>query len=491
MVEIYQKMALELPAHEFDLIDITVRMFAEPVLGLNAALAKRELKREIAERKAAIAASGALALAQEFKIAVKPKKKGEAVTDEMVLSSNKIFPEILRGLWIEPPRKPKKGKNAKPGDMTYALSKADEEFTDLIAHPDARVVAAVRGRLAAKSTIGETRAARLLRSGANGMRLPVYLNYCGAHTTRWSGGDKLNYQNLKKKGEIRKAIKAPPGYQLVVIDSSTIEVRVLAWLAGEEWLLEAFRQGADPYCLFGADVYGRPITKADKLERFVSKTCVLGLGFQMGGPKLQVSILAQSINQGLDPVRLDLSVCYGLVEKYRGKNKKIKELWEFIHNVVISDVAMEKVGVVREYKGVEYGREFVRLKGHLALHYPEAQARVVKGRKHPLFKDGDTAVKVDEASYRTPMGRSKLYGGMMTENIVQYLARQVVAEQMLEIAKRYRIVMMTHDEVVFLAPTKQAQAALDWGLKIMKTAPKWAPDMPVSAEGGYDSVYSK
>lgn len=498
----YQIMVAKIPADEMDVIHHTVQMFAAPVLRLDMKLAKQELAREIKEREEAISTSGAAAtyrpegpqVKRVLKSGVKVMEK--PVSDEDVLSSNKMFPEALRAVGVEPPMKISKTTH-KP---TYALAKADEEFTDLIAHPDPRVVALVKGRLAAKSTIGETRAARLITSGSGGKRLPVYLNYCGAHTTRWSGGDKLNYQNLKKKGELRKAIMAPPGFVIVDIDSKTIEARVLAWLADEAWLLEAFRQGHDPYVLFAEDIYGRKIDpRIDKLERFISKSCVLGLGYQMGGPKLQVSILAGSIAQGLAPVRLDLDMCYGLVNKYRAKNRKIKELWEFMHTEVVPELA--EGHKPREYKGILYGKEFVQLKGHLALHYPEAAVKWVGGKKNAprsgwvraRLKKGETqrTARVDEGSYRTPLGRSKLYGGLMTENWVQYLARMVVSEQMLKIADKYRVVMTNHDAVVFLAPEKSAQKALDWGMQIMKTSPAWAPDLPIDAEGGFDKVYSK
>lgn len=486
MVEVFEKMVSAVPDKEMRLIDLTVRMFVEPTLRLNERLAKQELKREVAERKLAIKGSNALAIAKEFGIEVKPKKKGEKVADEQVLASNVTFPKLLRALGVEPPMKVSKYN----GKDTYALSKADEEFTDLLVYPDAKVVALVRGRLAAKSTIGETRAARLLESGHDGKALPVYLNYCGAHTMRWSGGDKLNYQNFKKKGELRQAVMAPPGYQIVDIDSSTIEVRVLAWLAGEEWLLDAFRRGEDPYIIFGSEVYGFDIGPLGKksLERFVAKTCVLGLGFQMGGPKLQTSMLAQSINQGLDPVRLELPVCYGLVNKYRNKNRKIEDLWGFMQDTVLP--ALIHGDKVQTYKCLEFGREFIRLKGGLALHYPEASARHVKKMAASGWsRTAQPTEKIEDASYRTPMGRSKLYGGLLTENVVQYLARHVVAEQMLKIAERYQVVMMTHDAVGFLAPTKEAPAALAWGLEIMKTPPVWAPDLPVSAEGHFAPVY--
>jgi len=485
----YEFMVRDYPAPELELIDITVRMFADPVMRLDTKLAKSEYEREREERAELIAATKAADTAwrmAENDMLVLPKlKKGETLTDEKALSSNKVFPELLRQAGIEPPMK----TSRTTGKPTYALSKTDEEFTDLVAHPDEKVVTLVRGRLAAKSTIGETRAARLLRSGSGRKRLPVYLNYCGAHTTRWSGGDKLNYQNFKKKGDLRKAILAPAGERLVVIDSSQIEARVLAWLAEEEWVLEAFREKRDLYVEFASVAYGRPITKADKLERFVGKTCILGLGFQMGGPKLQKTILNQSINQGLPPVRLELNHCYTLVSAYRQKNRKIEALWDFMHNDLLPDLAFAEEGAVAgERRGISWGREWIRLPNGLYLHYPDCRVHMAKSSARGL---GRPVNVVRDASYKTIEGRTKLYGGIVTENVVQALARVVVAEQMLKIAERYRVVMMTHDEVVFTVPARQADKALEWGLEVMHTPPVWAPDLPVAAEGGHDVCYSK
>lgn len=482
----YIKMLDKFPAKELELIDLTVRMFAHPVLVLDEPLAKKELKREQDERELAITGCGALKLLQDAGISVKPKKKGDPIGDITVLSSNKLFPEALKLVGVIPPLK----KSKTTGKPTYAISKTDEAFTDLALHEDPRVVKLVRGRLAAKSTIGETRAARLLQSGSNGQHLPVYLNFAGAHTYRWSGGDKLNYQNFKKTGDLRKAIKAPKGYSLVVIDSSQIEARMTAWLAEEEWLLDVFRNKGDPYCEFATTAYGRLITKADKLERFVGKTCVLGLGFQMGGPKLQKSLITSAIMAGMPPVKLELNECYKLVKAYRDKNAKIEALWTFLNDSVLYELAnASEDEEPRIYKCITYGREYIGLPSGLKLLYPEACCDYVENNGQGL--SATKTVTCSDGKYDTLEGESKLYGGLLTENVVQALARIVVADQMLKISERYRVVMMTHDEVVFLVPTPEADYALKWGLEIMHTPPAWAPDLPVAAEGGHDVCYSK
>jgi hypothetical protein len=148
-------------------------------------------------------------------------------------------------------------------------------MTDLLEHPDERVQGVAGARLGVKSTIEETRTENLIEVAKRGA-LPVMLHYYGAHTGRFSGGDKLNLQNLPARGNntIRRALRPPPGHKMIAADSSQIEARMVAWLAGQTDLVQAFREGRDVYSEFASEVYGRPITKADKVERFVGKTCV-------------------------------------------------------------------------------------------------------------------------------------------------------------------------------------------------------------------------
>lgn len=463
--EIYQEMLKCFPKSELELIDITVRMFAAPVLRVDMSLARKELKEEQTRKQAAIDKSG---------------------MDPKDLASNRKFVEALKELEVEIPMKP---SPSVPGKVIPAVAKSDEALQALLLHPKQEVVDLVAARLAVKSTIGETRAARMIERGRGGMRLPIYLNYALAHTLRWTGGDKFNPQNFKQSakvgGKLREAILAPANHKLVVVDAAQIEARIVSWLAGAEKDLDAFRNGRDLYCEFASLAYGRQITKADKEERFVGKTCKLGLGFQMGGPKLQTTILVQSINQGLDPIRLPLEVCYRLVNIYRESTKEIPELWEYMNNVALKAMI---IGKRVEYKCVTFDKECIELPNGLKLHYPEIKGNIVKASR--MFSKKQTEI-VQDASYLSRNGRSHIYGGLLTENVVQALARIFVSDVMRAIAKEYRVVLMTHDEIVFAVPNKRAKDALAWAIKLMSTPPAWALDLPLSAEGGYDTCYSK
>lgn len=469
--EIYEIVSKDFPPTELEIIDMTIRMFTEPVLKVDLKLARQELKLEQLRKETAITASG---------------------VDIAVLSSNPKFATEL-GKHVNVPMKPSPSVKDK---FIPAIAKADDELQALRTHPNVNVVNLVEGRLAAKSVIGETRAARLITAGSRGFSLPVYYNYAMAHTLRFSGGDKLNFQNFKQQarvgGALSSAIRAPKGFKMVRFDFSQIEARLTAWLAEEQWVLDAFFDLRDLYCEFASIAYGRPITKADIAERFVGKTCILGLGFGMGGLKLQSSLLQKSVDQGLPPVRLELETCYRLVTTYRAQCQKIVALWKFLNDRGLAAMMAGPGGADKqplEYKGVKFSKYKCTLPNGLSLLYPELKGHVVGA--HPMFASAQMYETVQDASYHAADGRSKIYGGLFLENIIQALARIIMTDVMLIIGRKYRIVMMTHDEVVFLVPNKKAKDALEWALELASAPPDWAPDLPLAAEGSYSDRYSK
>ena len=190
---------------------------------------------------------------------------------------------------VEPPMKisPATGKE------TYALAKNDDEFKALAEHPDVRVQSLVAARLGAKSTLEETRTERFIAIAKRGL-MPVPLKYYAAHTGRWGGSDNLNLQNLPSRGEnggkLKKAIIAPEGYVMIDADSSQIEARVLAWLAGQDDLVKDFKNGVDVYKAMASKIYNKNVEEVTKEERFVGKTTILGAGYGMGSQKFRAQL---------------------------------------------------------------------------------------------------------------------------------------------------------------------------------------------------------
>lgn len=448
---IFWKLLPHIPDDELRLIDLTTRMFCDPVLRIDIPRVQAELEREVGGKVAALLRSGA---------------------GVESLMSNIKFEELLVAAGAIVPRK----ISPSTGAVVPAFAKSDLNFQELLRHPNPKVVALAEARLKVKSTIGETRAVRFLEAGKDGMCLPVLLNYAGAHTHRWSGGNKLNLQNLKRGGELRRSILAPKGHVIVVADSAQIEARVLAWLAQQMDIVNAFATKQDVYKLMAGIIYNKPAKDITDSERFIGKICVLGLGYGMGHVKLQ-----QTLKQGTmgPPVDISLEECQRIVNIYRGNNYAIKQLWKTMDGVI----ANMMFGVTGELGPLSYGKGYIQLPNGLFLQYYG-----LHGDVDAVYDD----LVVREATYLTRKGRSKLYGGLLTENVVQALARCIIAEQILAIHDAgYRVVTTTHDEIVAICPTKKADKCLADMLRIMSTPPEWAKGLPLAAEGGYDTSYSK
>jgi len=448
---IFWDMYPHVPDDELRLIDITMRMFCDPVLEIDIPRVKAELENELGAKAAALLRSGA------------------QVED---LMSNDKFARLLQAAGAQLPQK----ISPSTGKLTYAFAKSDLAFQDLMKNGNDKVRALCEARLKVKSTIGETRANRFLEAGRDGMKLPVMLNFSGAHTHRWSGGNKLNLQNLPRGGELRRSILAPKGHVIVVADSAQIEARVLAWLAGQTDIVNAFANKEDVYKLMASAIYGVPVDQVTKDQRFIGKIAQLGLGFSMGPQKLQ-----QTLKQGTmgPPVDISEDECRRIVGIYRQKNWKIKAFWKKMDQVITNMT----LGIESKEGPLEVGKGFIRLPNGMFLQYFGLHGTA------EITRDD---LVMTETTYLTRTGRTKLYGGLLTENVVQALSRVIIAEQMLKIHDAgYRIVTMAHDEIVIIAKKKDAKKALDFMIKTMSTPPDWAPDLPLAAEGGYAINYSK
>jgi DNA polymerase family A len=458
MIEIY-------PEDEIAIIVWTIRQFCDPVLFVDVPRAKAELEREQVRKQELIAKTG---------------------LDEDQLQSAAKFAEQLRALCIEPPMK----ISARTKLPTFAFSQQDDEFMALVTHDDQRVRELMNARLAAKSTIGETRAQRFVDIGEN--TLPVGYRYAAAHTHRWGGTNKMNLQNLEKEeldaagspvpftGELRKSILAPPGYVLVVADSKQIEARVLAWLAGQLDLLELFRTGGNPYCVLASEIYGRVVAKADINEYAVGKAGTLGLGFYMGAKRFQATLAAGILGPKM---LVSLEFSQAVVNTYRRKNDMIRRLWNDMA-VILYKMLCKKSSkdpyAGTDYKILEYDSETIWLPNGMGLHYPDLQATW-----------NDNFSRFEDYSYRSNKTFEYIHPGLLTENIVQALARIIIAEQLLRIETKYRVVMTTHDELVALAPEAEAQACSNFIVAQMSIPPAWGEGLPLGAESGWARNYSK
>ena len=466
--QLFDKLKVGFPSSELLVIDQTLRMYTDPVIELDVPLLEKHLE-EVRTRKRT--------LIQDL-----GQGMGGAQAVQDMLMSNDKFAEYLKRLGVEPPTK----TSLKTGKESWAFAKTDKGMTDMLEHVDERVQAAVSARLGVKSTLEETRTENLIGVAGRG-KLPIMLNYYGAHTGRFSGGDKLNLQNLPSRGNttIRRALKAPPGQMLISCDSSQIEARTVAWVAGQEDLLIAFRDKRDVYSEFATEVYGRAITKADKVERFVGKTCVLGLGYGMGAEKFRRTL---EIGQGGINVVIDINEAERIVRLYRQKNWKIVQFWQKCGNALKD---MLYGGENALHPQVRYDKRGIRMPNGFYVQYP-ALRETANGFMY--ISDARTYQKAikDRVLTGSPpddIAWTRIYGGKVTENIVQALAALVIREQMAAAGLHFKVAFQVHDEIIVAVPEDNAladQAKLE---ALMSVAPKWAPDLPVACESGMAANY--
>lgn len=290
---------------------------------------------------------------------------------------------------------------------------------------------------------------------------------------------------------LRLALEAPSGHRICVADSAQIEARTIVWLAGQADIVELFAKGQDVYCHMASIIYGRTITKKDKLERFIGKIAVLGLGYGMGHVKFQTTLAMGIMGP---PVELSLAECKRIVVMFRKANSKVVALWRMAEGI-LEDLVRGQIGSfsVDGHVVLEWEDNTVWLPNGMPLNYPELR-----------WNNG--------FSYLANNKRKKIYGGLLVENIVQALARIFVSDQMLDVAAYLKkltlkkgevaqVALMTHDEIVNVVPDRYAdklagpiiKGKVQKGvlLDIMRQRPSWAQGVPLDAEGGHAVRYEK
>jgi DNA polymerase I-like protein with 3'-5' exonuclease and polymerase domains len=438
------------PKQELRLIDLTLRMFTEPALELDVERLKAHMVQTQATKATLLAASG--------------------VTKEDLMSNPK-FAIALEQLGVPCPKKisPTTGKE------TYALAKSDEAFKALAEHEDPRVQALASARLGTKSTLEETRTQRFIDIAARG-KLPVPVRYYAAHTGRWGGDDKINLQNLPSRGPNGKALKkcllAPEGHTLVESDSSQIEARTLAWLAGQDDVVATFAAKGDVYKKMASAIYNVPHDEVTKEQRHVGKTTVLGAGYGMGGEKFQAALKTSGVYVELEEAKRIISV-------YREANWAIADLWKAAGTTVKYMVRGDAVSFGKEgVLGVDAHAPGIMLPNGLLIRY-DGLDEANNERGYP------------EYSYMTRNGRTRLYGGKCVENVTQALARIIIGEQMLRIGKKYRPILTVHDSIVICVPDEETDTAKAYVEECMRWTPTWAAGLPIDCEAGTGKNYGE
>jgi DNA polymerase I-like protein with 3'-5' exonuclease and polymerase domains len=450
--DIFQRMLSDgFPIKELKLIDVTLRMFTEPMLDLDGAHLRKHLQ-DVRDRKQALLDAADIA-------------------DKKDLMSNQKFADMLREFGVEPPMK----VSPTTGKETYAFAKTDEDFKALEEHEDERVQTIVAARLGNKSTLEETRTERFLQIASRGT-LPVPIRYYAAHTGRWGGSDKINLQNLPSRGanakQIKQSIVAPSGYVLIDADSAQIEARVLAWLAEQDDVVATFAANGDVYKRMASQIFDVPEGEITKEQRQIGKVVILGAGYGVGHNKLQLFLKMQA------GVEVDLDEAKRIIDIYRSTNSNISGLWRD---------AQDMLRYLVSGQSVQFGRP-----GVLTVNADEGGVRLPSGLyiRYPNLKMDRTDTGT-EFHYKVRKGRNYIYGGKVVENVTQALARCIVGEQMLKIAEKYRVVLTVHDSVVCCVRENEAEEAQAYVEQCMRWTPDWAAGLPVNCESDIGRRYGE
>lgn len=277
---------------------------------------------------------------------------------------------------------------------------------------------------------------------------------------------------------IRTAFIPSEGCRFVVSDFSAIEARVVAWLAGEEWVLEAFRNGEDIYCKTASMMYHVPVVKHGENGhlRQKGKVAVLACGYQGG-----VGAMKAMDKDGTIPEEELQSV----VDQWRAANPKIVKMWRTYERA--ARIAIEERRTVKLKNGVAYsyngGNLFAKLPNGRRLCYWGARLKEdAKGRRIYYMGVNQETKRWEE---------SETYGGKLVENVVQATARDCLAEAMTRVAAMgYQIVMHVHDEMIVDVP-KEDKDALQRINEAMGTPITWAPGLPLRGDGYECDFYKK
>lgn len=409
----------------------------------------------------------------------------------------------------------KPGKNmikllGQPG-VVPQLAKTDEGFKDLLDSPDEKVRTLMQAKVASKSWPGHIkRIEKMIREAdcCDGL-LRIYLKYYGGHTGRWSGGGGWNPQNFAGRGrgsevhpllrQMRNLLITPEDEILAITDSAQIEARILAWIAGQTDLTGGFRNGEDIYSVFATRLFGEKVwkPKADeqtkaaktaKVRRGFGKDAILGCGYGMGA---NTFFGRCKENDDLRPLfdsgEYDWDFINGLIKTYRKTYARIPEFWTCIEK------AFKYV--------IKYPREIIKI-------YPQNLITPELLTVKPLFKFWKSGNTVH---LQLPSGRvlnyrhacldkkgtikyhwGHLWGGAITENVVQAIAKDLLGYWILKCEQKVGPVVLTsHDEVVCIMDKEGAKLRLQEMIDIISSGPEWSQGLPLDAEGELSTCYKK
>lgn len=463
--EIFYKMVKDYPPEEIVLQDMILRCAIEPRFVADLGMLQQHLANVQLEKT---------------KLMIKAIFCGASGRDELM--SNPQFAELLQRRGVKPPRK----ISYQTGQETWAFSKQDREFLALLEHDDPKVATLVEARLVVKSTLEESRAERLINIAQLPFPnlpehvMPIPLKMGAAITHRLGGDWDCNPQNWGRKSPIRKAMRAPEGYKVVVADAEQIEARLTAWFCEQHDLVEQFARGEDVYANFAETIYHVPVTKqSEPAKRFVGKTGILQLGYQSGPGKFRSTVWLLSYNTEPEPIELTEDEARNIVYGYRNKYDGIADVWERFKNLIPQMASNPEFSY-------EWGP--IKIKGNKIIG-PNGLVITYRNLRQEVDHQGKLNWVYDFGG-----GTYKLFGGKVLENIIQFLARIAV----MQAAVRLKPLLMpfgsqlthtAHDEIVYIVKDEHVAEVERLVDGEMSLTPAWAPGLPLKTSVTHGQTY--
>ena len=272
---------------------------------------------------------------------------------------------------------------------------------------------------------------------------------------------------------IRAAFVAAPGSRFLVADFSAIEARVIAWLAGEQWVLDLFKNGGDIYCETGSRMFGQEVKKHSPLRQR-AKVAVLACGYQGGVGALKA--------MGGEKLGLSEDEMASVVDAWRKANPRIAQMWWDVNRAALEAIkngTSQMVGRIKVYQKL----------GALVIALPSGRELIYPSPRVGENRFGGESITFMGLGLNRKWGRIETYGGKLVENIVQATARDVLAHSMATLeAAGYPTVMHVHDEVITEVP--YGHGSVEELCALMSRGPRWSKGLPLAAEG-FESTYYK
>jgi len=454
------------------LIDMTIRMLVEPRFILDEPMVRKAL-RDLRQRADKALFDVGYSLLGSVAGALMESDDIVAYARTQLASAPK-FATYLKSKGVPVPLKP---SPSNPEKMIPALAKTDVGLTALLDHDDVEVAAATAARLQVKSTQLETRLERFLHvASLLGGRMPIALSYYGADTTgRWSGTMRLNHQNLPRVGKspklsdaLRNSLTAPAGRKVVVADLSGIELRMNHFLWQEGGSMQLFRDDpaeADLYRAFASALYNVPLAEVSSEQRQLGKIAHLQLQYGAGAVKFRE--IARQWG-----VKLSEEESENIVRVWRAQYANIRRGW-YQCDRAIAHIALGHYRRTIDPWGLCYTVED-------GIKTPTGFICYPKLRK----ENGDWMYSKNKKNI-------KLYGAKVTENLIQHLSREAMADMLVKVSKKYKVSHTVHDEIVLVVPEAEAVEALRYMQEVMRGGVSWFPELVTWCEGGIGDTYGE